>query len=65
MSSKPKSATGAKLYSEYFNLTCLKTAIKLAKGYGLNIISGRETEPDGNCMISFPMDQLKMRFHFL
>lgn len=66
-SSKLKSpTTGAKLYSECFNLTCLKTsAIKLAKLYGLNLIAGRETEPDGNCMISFPDDQLKMRFHFL
>ena len=65
-SSKLKSPTGAKLYSECFNLTCLKTsAIKLARLYGLNLIVGRETEPDGNCMISFPADQLKMRFHFL
>ena len=64
--SKLKSPTEAKLYSECFDLTCLKTsAIKLAKGFGINLIAGRETEPDGNCMISFPADQLEMRFHFL
>ena len=65
-SSTFKSNTGAKLSSECSNSTCLKTsAIQLARLYGLNLIAGRETKPDGNCMISFPADQLKTRFHFM
>ena len=61
-----KSNTGAKLYSECSNLTCLKTsAIQLAKLYGLTLIAGKDTEPDGNCMISFTADQLKTRFNFM
>ena len=55
----------SKLYSDCFKSPCVATpGIRCAKLHGLDLIAGRRSPKDGNCMIRFASDQMEMRFLF-
>ena len=55
----------SKLYSDCFKSPCLASAgIRCAKLHGLDLIAGRRSPSDGNCMLTFSSDQMEMRFLF-
>ena len=55
----------SKLYSDCFKSSCLATpGIRCAKLHGLDLIAGRRSPRDGNCMITFSSDQMEMRSLF-
>ena len=55
----------SKLYSDCFKSPCVATpGIRCAKLHGLDLIAGRRSPSDGNCMLRFSSDQMEMRFLF-